>query len=358
LSNDIAHVKKITDKLKQQIAQAEIEGGNFGKRKRRGLSVAKGSENRPVKIPKHKKTGVLDSQDDGAAKLAAEGGLQIRLATMQGMFSSTWPVSLLNLRGDNQNDADLCPTFFSGETQNNNRELLTRQSSCTSMPSIDTMSPTLNILSSTPSGNFVNSPQFFKRQQSTFRRPSLSDDYRHGSMDWSSISRRGSESQPLTEQKALSTQPVKIKKGLDGGLNTANEWIEAVDVDVTYRAPSDRPAKPVACFYVRLRATTSQNDGGYYRAVYLAQRTVKGLLNGISKTFQVDLTRIIQVVRVTLNGLKVIVDNDVINELPEGQDMVVEFDGLRPNPLASKVDVDTNVVDGLTSSGLEVMLLF
>ena len=43
---------------------------------------------------------------------------------MQDMFSSTWPVSLLNLRGDNQDDADLCPTLFSGETQDDSESFL------------------------------------------------------------------------------------------------------------------------------------------------------------------------------------------------------------------------------------------
>lgn len=79
----------------------------------------------------------------------------------------------------------------------------------------------------------------------------------------------------------------------------------------------------VACFYIRF-PRNDQDD--YYRAVYLTERTVRDLIEKISKKQQtLDPQRIVRVLRINQNGLKIKVDDDVIRDLPEGQDMVVEF---------------------------------
>jgi hypothetical protein len=54
LSNDVAHVKKTIEKLKQQVAQAEM-GGGYGKRKR-GNAAANMKNDRNMKGLKHKRT--------------------------------------------------------------------------------------------------------------------------------------------------------------------------------------------------------------------------------------------------------------------------------------------------------------
>ena len=63
----------------------------------------------------------------------------------------------------------------------------------------------------------------------------------------------------------------------------------------------------------------------YYRAVYLSQRTVRDLVAGIADKFNMDPDRISRVTHVNAKGLQIIVDEDVVRELQEGQDMVVEF---------------------------------
>ena len=55
------------------------------------------------------------------------------------------------------------------------------------------------------------------------------------------------------------------------------------------------------------------------------QRTVKDLVRGISDKFQIDPTRVTQVTHIDSRGLRIVVDEDVVRELPEGQDMIVEF---------------------------------
>jgi len=77
----------------------------------------------------------------------------------------------------------------------------------------------------------------------------------------------------------------------------------------------------VACFYVRQKDAVKE----YYRAVYLMHRTVQDLISSISDKFSIDPLRVTQVTHVNSRGLHIIVDEDVVRELPEGQDMVVEF---------------------------------
>jgi hypothetical protein len=56
--------------------------------------------------------------------------------------------------------------------------------------------------------------------------------------------------------------------------------------------------------------------------------------------------------------LKIMVDDDVVRALPEGQDMVIELSGVRNDAQSPKNDVDMNSSDRLTSSSVEVKLIF
>lgn len=77
----------------------------------------------------------------------------------------------------------------------------------------------------------------------------------------------------------------------------------------------------MACFYVK----DEDSSKPYYRAVYLVRRTVRDLINGISEKFGIDPNRVTQVTHINAKGLRIVVDEDVVRELPEGQDMTVEF---------------------------------
>lgn len=63
----------------------------------------------------------------------------------------------------------------------------------------------------------------------------------------------------------------------------------------------------------------------YYRAVYLFRRTVRDLVNGILEKFSIDPNRVTRVAHTNMKGLNIVVDEDMVREVPEGQDMVVEF---------------------------------
>jgi hypothetical protein len=107
--------------------------------------------------------------------------------------------------------------------------------------------------------------------------------------------------------------------------------------------------RPVACLYMRF----PENDsGGYYRAVYLTERTTRDLAEKIAQKQCVNPDRIVRVTHVNQAGLRIMMDDDVVRELPEGQDMAAEFAEV-PAPMpTSDAGVD------VASTGYEVTLSF
>ncbi|KAH8692671.1 putative CP2 transcription factor [Talaromyces proteolyticus] len=324
LSNDIAHVKKNMDKLKQQIAQMEMGGGNFNKRKRSSVSIAtKVSDHRPVKIPKHKRTWSMDSQENGG-KLSPEDDLHLRYSMLQDMFSSTRPISVLNLRGDEQDDPDLFPVALPSQKFDH----LSRQSTLESLRSVDGGSGASVILSPTNSSISLNSP----RRPPELQLPNNASNRNDDGIDWSNANL----------QSSTLNQPTKVRK------NTTTGYIEAIDIDPTYNPPAERPPKPIACFYIRF---PSEQGDDYYRAVYLNERTVHNLMNKISEKYKIDEDRIVRLLRINHNGLRIMMDDDIVQQLPEGQDMVAEFSD------ASNFQIATPDVDSPTSA-VEVSLKY
>jgi hypothetical protein len=71
----------------------------------------------------------------------------------------------------------------------------------------------------------------------------------------------------------------------------------------------------------------------------------------ISEKNKIDPDRIVRVLRVKDNGLKIMVDDDVVRELPDGLDMVAEFSEATESE-AETPDVNT------PSSAVEVRLTY
>jgi hypothetical protein len=96
------------------------------------------------------------------------------------------------------------------------------------------------------------------------------------------------------------------------------------------------------------------------------QRTVKDLINAISDKFQVEPTSVMRVTHVNSRGLQIIVDEEVVRELPEEQDMIVEFLTIHhEQPIKSEarelagtvvVDGDISALDSMYTDGLELWL--
>lgn len=305
LSNDVAHVKKTIDKLKQQIAQAESGLKDFGKRKRAGGAQIKGGPDgqRPGKVQKHKRTWSMSSASSAGggaagARNALEEDLHFKLQTLQDMFTSTRPVSVLYLRGEDLDDPDAHPVSLPGETLDLSK-VESREGTAWRDRSTHS-SVTGSLVSPSPSSLSLHSA-------ASVAAPNVPWQERIGS---DPSSRQGSD------------QPTRIAKPDDAG--NLSGWIEALGVDPSYQPPPGRAVKPVACFYVR-RKPSEPETREYHKAVYLMQRTLSEFVTRVSSKWNLDVNRVTRVVRSLQNGLEVEVDDDVIRELSEGQDMTLDI---------------------------------
>jgi transposase len=79
------------------------------------------------------------------------------------------------------------------------------------------------------------------------------------------------------------------------------------------------------------------------------ERTVLDLKKRLAEKVQTDLTLIARIIWENSNGLKILVDDDVVQHIPEGQSMTAEF-----NELSDTGAIPTRV----KSSVMEVKLVF
>ncbi|RKF71578.1 putative cp2 transcription factor [Golovinomyces cichoracearum] len=346
LSNDVAHVKKTIDKLNQQIVQSESGMKDFGKRKRTGSSSVKSHPNqRPGKVHKHKRTWSMSSASSSGGRMLVEDDLIHKLKTMNDMFSSQRLVSILYLRGSEQDDPDLYPVALAGEptdlTKVDSRgNVLWQQRSC------DRGSTGRNssLVSLSPIGTSLQS-QAICRPSQTNSRGNWADfnQITHGELQSSNPQHLASPPDQLT----------KIAKA--DGTGNHNGWIEALGVDPSYKAPLEQNDKPVACFYIALQDPNQPDKHEYYRAIYLTQRTLQEFNNCVATKWNLDPTKIIRTLRILERGLQVEVDDDIIIGLAEGQDLIMEIATIE---LAIK-DEDTKGSSNRTySEGLEIRIMF
>lgn len=330
LSNDVAHVKKTIDKLKQQIAQAESGLKDFGKRKRAaGSSQVKGADmQRPGKVQKHKRTWSMSSASSagggggGGGRVPLEEDLHFKLQTLQDMFTSTRPVSVLYLSGDDLDDPDAHPVSLPGEPLDLTK-IEPRDSTAWRERSTQG-SVTGSLVSPSPSSLSLHSAASAMAPSAPWQDRSV------GSTE--SSSRQGSN------------QPTRVPKADDTG--SLSGWIEALGVDSQYRPPPERAVKPVACFYVLCRNPLEPESREYHKAIYLVQRNLKEFANRIAAKWNLDPERVVRVVHDLPRGLDVEMDDDVIRELAEGQDMTLEIIEVGPSkPTVVKREWDMSVDD-------------
>ncbi|EOD48106.1 putative cp2 transcription factor protein [Neofusicoccum parvum UCRNP2] len=357
LSNDVTHVKKTIDKLKQQIAQAESGMKDFGKRKRGSIAKAGVNLNdRPGKVPKHKRTWSMSSASSNSNRPSAEEDLHLKLATLQDMFTSTRPTSILYLKGEELDDPDLHPVHLTGEPQ----DLTKVETGDSAM--WDGQSRNSSIVSPTPSSQSVNSGE---RRSSTFQ--SFPPPSRVSSNEWRNMPQTATgDINSLAVQPTVSNNPVKVQKASADG--TIGGWIDALGVDLSYQPPPERAIKPVACFYVQPRFVGRPPEDNYYRAVYLMQRTLKDLVNGIAMKCKLEPTKVVRTIRINAKGLAIALDDGDVQEISEGQDMTAEFQEIHADspmkrewdsgPTDVQVDGDVGVIETTTTSGYELRLLF
>jgi hypothetical protein len=117
LSHDVAHVKKAINKLKQQITQVGSGTKGFSKRQQRRSGSKSIPASRLNKVQNHVRTWSGSYTSDMKNIGSREKDLQVELATLQNMFTSTRPTSVLSLKGEELDDPDLYPIRLTGELE-------------------------------------------------------------------------------------------------------------------------------------------------------------------------------------------------------------------------------------------------
>ena len=80
----------------------------------------------------------------------------------------------------------------------------------------------------------------------------------------------------------------------------------------------------VACFYIRPVGFKHISQNDLYIAIYLCERTARDLSRRIAEAVSIDLSKVGQTLWSTVKGLTILVDDDVVANIPEGQEMQVE----------------------------------
>ena len=344
LSNDIAHVKKTIDKLKQQIAQVESGMKDVGKRKRTASMAGKVGGERPGKIAKHRRTWSVSSQGS-TGRPAPEEDLHQKLAAMQDMFTSTRPVSVLYLKGMEDDDPDLFPVSLPPDplSLDTSKDGLRRQSSWDPKPSRDASNSESSLESPLVSARTVgDNPSV--RKSSTFRST------RNYSGDWPlSAIEPGTDYTAGFDMGLTDDGPAKVKRRKRDHDDGMPDWLEALGVDPSYVPPPEPEDKPVACFYVRTRDHGRDFTDTYFRAVYLRQRSVNDLVRSICLKCNVDASRVSRSFRISDKGLRILIDDELVHAIPEGQDMIIEFVNLDCHGVKLE---PAGVTDGLTLASI------
>ncbi|TKA79580.1 hypothetical protein B0A49_08192 [Cryomyces minteri] len=325
LFNDIAHVEKMVEKLKEQIARAETRTKDSDKRKRSGFTSKASADTRSGKVWKRKRTWSISSVGSVSGRATAQEDLYMKLATLQDMFTSTQSVSVLYLRGAEQDDPDVHPVRLAGESrdptaiENNATDTSMRNGrsvNTTGTPSISSPTPIAHSLS--PDSR----PKF------TFEQLTPCGLTSHvSSNEWRNHCQTAMAELQSSNPQQLASPPDQTTRVQTRSLTatTPTRWMEALDVDCFYRLPPERLAKPVACFYIQAKFVGKQRGDNYYSAVYLMQHTKKELVNRIAVKCNIEPAQILQLVRVNHSGLDVLLDDESVRELPEGQDLIAEF---------------------------------
>ena len=366
LSNDVAHVKKTIDKLNQQIAQIESGMRDLGKRKRSG-SMAKGLDTRPGKVPKHRRTWSMTSVTSNGGRGSAEEDLHIKLMTLQDMFTSTRPASVLYLRGEDEDDMDKYPVKLTGDVP----DLVRNDSADVDQSNWDSKSQNgknSSMDSPTPSSNSLVG----SRKDSTMQQPTpVGGPSRINSNEWKNNPQTATMDIMPTTQEQLRSPPddvptkVKTKSPKDGSVSG---WIDALGVDHSYQPPPERTIKPIASFYVQPRVPGKVQSDNMYRAIYLTKRTLKDFTNALATKCDIEPTEVLRTYRVTGDDIHILFDDECVRELPEGQDMIAEFSEMQPDtPIKPKrewdaadiqCDGDILTTENVSSTGYELKLMF
>ncbi|KAJ5096693.1 hypothetical protein N7456_007414 [Penicillium angulare] len=298
---DVSRLKRAIERRKEDYLKA-LEGGgeNLGKRKRGSRIVD---------------TNNQDYDAERAVNLQRE--LDAELADMNRAFSSNLPISEFCLPGDVKDDPDFFPIQLSQEE--------TKIPPTMPKPSINNLTPPSTLDSKSMSRNLSRSPNTQRTPQSTgedtARSASSNEAPNH------SGSKISSENAPVGTRVPTERQVSSKHEGATGESGSG-----------------DKPT----CFYIRFGHEKKLED--FHTALFLSERTVHNLKTNISlkRNFSADVE--VQLFQVKEKGLKVQIDDDVVQRIPNNQVMSAEIS--QPLPLDDGTEGDG------ASGAIEVRLFF
>lgn len=230
-NNDLRHVQKSIVRLEQQIQDVQL-GGRYQKRRRANTTSTDMRDSRGLD-----NAGI----ESNFGNDMTEDNLQRRLATSQGMLTSTHTISVLNLRGGKEDDPDNYPLFIARNQQ---------------------------------------------AEDSTKK-----ENIEGGNIELSQLT-----AEPPSKPGKLSDLPCTSAFGTDHN-------------------------HLAVCFFIR----PSSEPNGIFRAIYLTERTAEELKQKICEKNHIEPSKIERLLRIINNELKIIVDDDLVNELPGDQTMIVDI---------------------------------
>ncbi|KAI9039367.1 uncharacterized protein KD926_009510 [Aspergillus affinis] len=279
IANDIAQLKKAIQRVEESIAHSGTDGNRGSSKRRRGKLplVARGSE---ASVQQLAPTDLHNTQDPpGTDTLATDEDPQKVLFVLKMMLSSSQPYSLLSLPCDERDDPDRFPVLLSN-------------------PLLGPLQEVRSLTGTGLSSKLSTDGQWGVLQQHAENDPNASG---------------VAPTHLVTPQQASSMNP-----NVD---SSPNRPLTTLDIPMRSRVGNHQRA--VACFYV-IRRTDGQIEA-YHHAVYLLQRTLADFIKRLSRIQKIPPENIIRVVRVNSAGLRILVDDNVVRETPEGQDMIGEF---------------------------------
>ncbi|KAJ5995445.1 hypothetical protein N7481_002422 [Penicillium waksmanii] len=115
--------------------------------------------------------------------------------------------------------------------------------------------------------------------------------------------------------------PIHLTKNQKSAEDVRGTSIEGQSLDLPSQLTAKQPSKPTACFFIR--ANNEPND--VFRAIYLPERTAEELKKKICEKYHIDQSKIEHLLRIVNDDLKIIIDDDLVGQLPVGQTMIVDI---------------------------------
>jgi hypothetical protein len=222
-----------------------------------------------------KYSAYASDQLDNRVQAQLQNNLDMELAAMQNIFNSNRPVSHFCLPGERRDDPDLFPVHLMDETVQKTNPI---------QPSVQTVTPPSTV------GDGSGSP----------------------------VTSSGNAGSEGSHEKTSPTDMSRATRAVSA--EDTGRMEEGLKLKVPGQQVNTRPAR---CFYLRFQQSGVQQDD-YHTAVYLAEPTIQELVEKIAKKQNFSQDHKVVLFRVSPNGMKILLDDDVVQRIPDGQDMSAE----------------------------------